>query len=262
MKVIIGIGDSWTQGEGGVPHEFFERAGGKLTNIERDDDDPEYLKHEYENSWVNQLCVKYYTDHKPINLGVRGYGNIGAVKSLYIANLPKNITGGKLIFCLSGRDRFDYPGGGYTEGLRKFQTFYPQVTVPQYQWFATHMHTRFGADQQTIFSIIEAQNFARVHQLEFYFLCAFDNIEDLEDDYNLKRHIDWTCYLTRNETLMDLILEEDNLVGMDWDRLSKREWPSKHFTNCLHPTIDGYQLITDYIYNKIKEPEVPEKSLI
>jgi hypothetical protein len=259
MKVIIGLGDSWTQGEGGLPQEYFDKAGGNLINLDRDEDDPEILKHEHENSWVNQLTKKYFRDHKPINLGVRGYGNIGAVKNLYYSKLPKKITGGKLIFCLSGRDRFDYPSGLNNEGLRKFKTFYPQVSVPQFQWYCEEMWNENAANEWTLLSIIEAQNFARLHQLDFHFLYAFDNISDMEDYHNLSRHIDWYSCLTRDTTLLDLILEKDGLVGWDNQRLVDRPQPSKHFTNCLHPTIDGYTLIADYIYEHIKEPDPTPK---
>lgn len=262
MKVIIGIGDSWTQGEGGVPQEFFDRAGGNLTNLERGDDDVDFLVHEYENSWVNQLAKKYYSDYTPINLGVRGYGNIGAVKSLYYADLPKDIRGGKLIFCLSGRDRFDYPVGEYKEGLRKFKTFYPQLSVPQYQWYAHHMYSGQASDQLTLMSIIEAQNFAYTNGLSFHFMYAFDDLTFIDDPYNLSRHINWDNCITKGTTLFDLILEKDGLLGWDFKRLCERPYPSKHFTNCLHPTIDGYSFIADYVYEYIKEPEPPVKTLI
>ena len=262
MNVIIGIGDSWTQGEGGLPQEFFDRAGGNLTNLQRGDDDVEFLEHEYENSWVNQLSKRYYPDHVPINLGVRGYGNIAAVKSLYYAKLDKNITGGKLFFCLSGRDRFDYPAGEYRDGLRKFKTYYPQLSVPEYQWYTHHMYSGEASDQLTLMSIIEAQNFAYRMGLQFYFMFAFDNLTDIHDSYNLSRHIEWGNCLTKDTTFFDLIMEKDDTVGWDFKRLCERPYPSKHFTNCLHPTIEGYSFIADHIYDLIKEPEPPVKTLI
>ena len=50
-KYIIGLGCSWTQGEGGYPEEVWKEHGGRVQVRFRSD---HYLrKIEHENSWVN-----------------------------------------------------------------------------------------------------------------------------------------------------------------------------------------------------------------
>jgi hypothetical protein len=85
QKYIVGLGCSWTQGEGGYPQDVVDAHGGR-TQIRcgqpGQPDSDYYLRvHELENSWVNQLCKYHFPDYKSLNLGVKGIGNNAAVNS-------------------------------------------------------------------------------------------------------------------------------------------------------------------------------------
>jgi len=252
MKVVIGIGDSWTQGEGGVPMSFFERGGGRVNEI-RDDDDLEFLEEEHKNSWVNVLCKKYFKDHKPFNLGMRGYGNRGAVKNLYYHDVPyEEITEGYLIFLLSSRERFDYIGDrALPNGRRRFMTLYPQTHNKIYRYYAENIYSEFASNQDLMFNIIEAQTFAKTHNLKFYFGYAFDNASDVKGDpYKLSNFIEWDNCLTPNFTYLDILCAKEGIT-FDAQYLIDQPWPLTYLTNCCHPTIKGYEVIADYMYKNI-----------
>jgi hypothetical protein len=105
-KYIIGLGCSWTQGEGGYPEEIWQQYNGRVQL--RGVDDYHLRKYEHENSWVNVLCRDHFKDYTPINLGVRGIGNFAAVNQLHFCNRIdwKNATG-IIILMMSGFERFD-----------------------------------------------------------------------------------------------------------------------------------------------------------
>lgn len=252
MKVVIGLGDSWTQGEGGVPPYLFERGKGRVDN-NRDDDDQEFLKHEHENSWVNQLCVKYFTDHKPYNLGMRGYGNRGAVKNLHYSDIPfEEITGGYLIFLLSSKERYDFTGNQTLPGgRRRFLTMYPQTHTKLYRFYTENIYSEFGSKQDLMFNIIEAQTIAKLYKLDFYFAYAFDNGGVAKGDpYGLSKKIDWSKCLTPYKTYMEVLCEKEG-IAYDAEFIRTQKQPLEYVTNCLHPTIKGYEIITDHIHNTI-----------
>jgi hypothetical protein len=83
-KYIIGLGCSWTQGEGGYPDQVWQDHGGRVQVRGRSD---HYLRQiEHENSWVNVLCRDHFPEYEPMNLGVRGIGNRAAVGQLHFCD--------------------------------------------------------------------------------------------------------------------------------------------------------------------------------
>ena len=54
MKALIGIGDSWTQGEGGSPDEMWEANNGRMWK--KLSESLHLIPIEQENSWVNRLA--------------------------------------------------------------------------------------------------------------------------------------------------------------------------------------------------------------
>jgi len=254
MQVVLGIGDSWTQGEGGVPLHIFEERGGRIDGTTDEECIP-FLKHEHENSWVNVLCRDYFTTHIPINLGMRGYGNRGAVKNLYIENYELDkITGGYLIFLLSSRVRFDVLySDDYITGRRKFHTIYPFPDINEINDCYFKYYTDYFGKQETIFNILEAQTFAQAYNLTFYFASAFEDIDDLKEDlYGSTKLINWNSYLTPNTNYFTKLTELDGNPNASWEYYKKMKMPSKYITNCIHPTIAGYSKIADDMYKKIK----------
>ena len=108
-KILIGLGDSFTQGQGACSIELWEKYNWDLgTSSEIDNHD--LLKSSYENSWVNKICENYLTDYTPINLGMTGRGNRAAVKELYLHPDLQLEKSNEIIvvFMLTGMERFDF----------------------------------------------------------------------------------------------------------------------------------------------------------
>ena len=74
QKYIVGLGCSWTQGEGGYPKEIVDSHGGRTQIRVGQPGQPDsdyYLRvHELENSWVNQLTKYHFPEYKSLNLGI------------------------------------------------------------------------------------------------------------------------------------------------------------------------------------------------
>ena len=108
-KILIGLGDSFTQGQGACSIELWEKYNWDLgTSSEIDNHD--LLKSSYENSWVNKICENYLTEYTPINLGMTGRGNRAAVKELYLHPDLQLEKSNEIIvvFMLTGMERFDF----------------------------------------------------------------------------------------------------------------------------------------------------------
>ena len=114
QKYIVGLGCSWTQGEGGYPQEVVDAHNGGRTQIQTLDNQVNlttdyYLRvHELENSWVNQLTKHHFPEYKSLNLGVKGIGNKAAVDQLHFVDQHDlEDAEGIIVFMLSGFERFD-----------------------------------------------------------------------------------------------------------------------------------------------------------
>lgn len=267
MKALIGIGDSWTQGQGGIPLKFWDELGGR---VDKKDEiaEPLFLHHELENSWVNVLCKEYYKDYTPINLGMRGYGNIGAVKNLYIYNdKVEDVTSGMLIFMLSSRVRMDiYNPSGFVPGRRRFRTFYPHRdnTKPGEKTWYQETYSEYMAKGQTIMNILEAQTWAKAHNLEFYFTSAFDYIDDLKEEkdlhYNMSDQINWDNHINPNNHYYKFLNELNGTPNKGHHDYFNMPGPDKYITNDVHPTILGYKEIAKDIYNSIEKIKTLKRS--
>lgn len=262
MNVVVGIGDSWTQGQGGYPDHIWIQYNGHVdVPMEKD----QHLnKYELENSWVNVLCRDHLIDHTSINLGMRGCGNRGAVRKLYFIDkkIRDNISGGYLIFLLSGWDRFDFFAKHYVNQRYPFATIYPHYNGNKF-WksYIEVIYSEMSIITETMCCILEAQTFAKAHNLKFIFANAFDprgladfnRIPDLVDQINfdnyLNKHVDYNTFVDKLMLLDGYTKEQLHGAYNICQKLSK---PNKHMTKCFHPTTDGYKVIAAELYNFIK----------
>ena len=122
-KIVIGLGDSFTQGVGSWPKEVWDRYNGQIDTLKIP---LEIFDQMYDNSWVQQLCNNHMTDWTPINLGCLGTGNRSAVKNLYLHPKIKfeNASSGVVILMLSGMERFDFVNKDFPEH-NHFYTMWP-----------------------------------------------------------------------------------------------------------------------------------------
>lgn len=264
MKAIVGIGDSWTQGQGGIPEEvWFANQG----NINKGDleAEPLYLKYELENSWVKVLEREYFPDYTSYNSGMRGYSNRGAVKNLYYYPPPwQKFTEGFLCFLTTAFARFDLPmpdGPRLPHERRKLKTYFPWKPMddpyrPGIKNFYEEAYSDHVGQQETLLAILEAQTFARSCNLEFFFGAGIEPIETLRNDpYNLAEQIDWTRNFTPSGCLMDELLNLERTAGIVPSPKYPEGFyrPGKYIHYEGHPSIEGYRYIARRIAEHINK---------
>lgn len=281
-KYIIGLGCSWTQGEGGYPDEIWRQYNGRPQMSLRGKDDYHIRHYEHENSWVNVLCRDHFTEYTPINLGIKGIGNRAAVEQLHFCDkVDWDNSEGIIVLLLSGFERLDLPGtrsdpngqdDGYSNGdycHYKWQTAWPFDSNNNF-WkvYAKELWSeRFVATHQML-TLLNLENFAKAKNFKLVVANAFNQrsegiLEYLKNNAkSLVDKFDWSCYL-HNKTdyvaFVQKLVELDGFIPADeWhsfhQRYFSRNWPSKYLTNCegAHPTIDGYKVIGEEMAKFIK----------
>jgi hypothetical protein len=251
MKSVIGLGCSWTQGEGGYTEETWKQYNGWV-RLETEKG-KHLIPEEQEASWVNQLCKNYLTDYTPINLGQRGIGNRGAVRMLYLTDLD-TVSEATIVLMLSGFDRFDYFAENWRHEHYKFKTLWPQLRHrEEFIVYSKLLHNEPAVAVETACCIIEAQTFARAHGFKFVFANAFDHrSRDYFDIYcpEVANRINWDNYFHNSvdyKSFAELLIKKDGKTSFKeaMSFYSKLSWPSEYITNCIHPTAKGYKLIAE-----------------
>lgn len=281
-KYIIGLGCSWTQGEGGYPEHIWKQYNGRPQLSLRGKDDYHIRQYEHENSWVNVLCRDHFTEYTPINLGVKGIGNRAAVEQLHFCDkVDWDNSEGIIVLLLSGFERLDLPAtysesnnqyDGYSNGEYchyKWQTAWPFDNNNLF-WkvYAKELWSeRFVATQQML-SLLNLMNFAKAKNFKLVVANAFNQRDEGIIEYlrnytgSLVDKFDWSCYL-HNETdyvafVQKLVELDGSIPSNEWGRFHQHyfglDWPAKYLTNCegAHPTIDGYKIIGDEMAKFIK----------
>lgn len=281
-KYIIGLGCSWTQGEGGYPEEVWKEHGGRVQVRGRDD---YYLRHiEHENSWVNVLCRDYFPEYTSVNLGVRGIGNLAAANQLHFADkIDFDNSTGIIIMMLSGLERLDFwqqdplcpippyvPPDDMYSTLEykhyKWRTAWPfaghgDAEEPLWAVYGKMLHSDHFVVNNSLIAILNAQTFAKAHNYKFIFANAFNDPYGLDIKTYMQKYsgntffnkIDWSSYLHTEKdyrnfvhklVLLDGLLPKEELGGW-YNFYKKRDWPATYLTNCdgAHPTIEGYKVI-------------------
>lgn len=273
-KILIGIGDSFTQGQGGISLESdtYKEYGNEIFNgIHR----LPIWNEEMKSSWVNQICVKYLKDYTPINFGKRGGGNRGAVKELYLRSeeIPKDAEDIIVVYMLSGMERFDFVQKGEQFSHHHFYTAFPNPQKHQPVWtaYANHIYNEQVTVVETIMNICEAQTWCKANNAKLIVTSAFDCqirreyfIEKLPD---IKKHladlVDWDNFFRPEEydTMLHMLIdrqengsaEVEHLKHGDyWNKYSGK-FPCKEWvTPCCHPTFKGHKLIARVLFDEIK----------
>lgn len=272
-KLIIGLGCSWTQGEGGYTEETWKKHNGRV-NLPMHKS-KHLISMEWENSWVNVMCRDHFTDYTPVNLGQRGIGNRGAARSLYLTNIDfSKVDDAVVVFMLSGFERFDFFRQDFvvndsaeypfkTANHYNFQTIWPNNSTKLWKMFTKEVWSESMSMIETLCSILEVQTFCKAYGFKFVLANAFDNHSKqdfAEHCGKLAEQINWQNYLHDTvdyQTFVEHLVDKDNwLQGNDkfawWDRYQKLPEPKTYLTNCIHPTVSGYKLIADELSTFIK----------
>lgn len=299
-KYIVGLGCSWTQGEGGYPKEVVDAHHGR-TQIRcgqpGQPDSDYYLRvHELENSWVNQLARDHFPEYTSLNLGIKGIGNRGAVQQLhFVDNVDFNDAEGIMILMLSGFERFDVfrqrpmdnwgftQPDGYNNGEfrhEKWRTAWPHETDSGDKGFWNCYARELWSEQfvacETMVTLLNLQTFAKAYGFKVVVANAFnirpEGIYEWLKEYAgpLTDKFDWSCYV-HNDTdyvaFMEKLVELDGKIN-DWRHYHSYYNPknlnthSEYLTNDegSHPTIKGYKVIAEELAKFIRKRGYIEES--
>lgn len=265
--VIIGLGDSFTEGRGALSDKTYESINYKLNPWKLTVD---LLREMKSNSWVNQLAK--LRGAVPFNFGMAGIGNRAAIKSLYIENLNLDHAGSvTVIFMTAGLERFDFSS-------REANTDYPFCCMWPNYWQKDHPHIKLWeayADHVYSDDMIRSEFFLNIKELEMY--CAAKNYNfyvfnayDTRINKNFfkessfisdkfLKEIPWDKFLTlgKYQTVMEMLCDlegkPDLHTGGYWEHFSKLKKGSRYITQCCHPTVLGHELLAKEINESINE---------
>lgn len=271
-KLIIGIGDSFTQGVGSWSKETYTEYGGFVDPLRI----PEHLAIEmYEYSWVHQLCRNHLTDHTPVNLGILGKGNRASLKELYL-NPHINVFDAKevtVVYMLSGIERFDFINREFTkDGNSHFLAMWPNPwdknTTHKQLWeaYARDLWSEKFVCLETLLHLKEAEMFCKANGWNLVIASAFDQRITKDNFINKvgEEHVEliesapWDKFLYPQgcKSFMQLLLRYDGREeladGAFYDYYSKLKFPTEYITNCMHPSREGYRIMAEEIYNFMK----------
>jgi hypothetical protein len=272
-KVVIGLGDSFTQGVGSWYKDTYKKYNGWIDPLQI----PKELVDEmYENSWVHQLCRNHLPDFIPVNLGVMGTGNRAAVKELYLnPNIEiDNASEVIVVLMLSGMERFDFINREFASQCH-FYTMWPNPWDPNttnkklWEAYANDIWSEKFTVIETILNICEAEMFCRAKGWKFVVTSAFD--QRINKEYftehgtpansKLVNSVPWNNFLYPRgmKSFIELLLTYDGrpemALGEFYVYYSKLKEPTEYITNCMHPTQEGYRIIAEEIYKFLIEKE-------
>lgn len=264
-KIIIGLGDSYTQGVGSWSKQTYRAYGGKIDHLRIPD---KLIKEMYDNSWVNQLCQTHLTDYVPVNLGVIGTGNRAAVKELYLnCDIEfDNAADVIVVLMLSGLERFDFVNKEFGTECH-FYTMWPNPWDPNttnkklWEAYAENLWSEKFTVIENILNIKEAEMFCRAKGWKFVVTSAFE--QRINEEY-FKKHaathdkliasVPWDKFLYPKQckSFIELLLTLDGrpemAMGNFYRYYSKLPEPTEYITNCMHPTQEGHRIIAEEIY--------------
>lgn len=277
--VIIGLGDSYTQGLGAYNKETWDKYGGKISvHLEK----PELLEQQYKNSWVNLLANKL--NCKSINLGHAGTGNRAALKELYFyPEVMNNVTQGIVVYFLSGLERFDFCSKTMEDEHSHFFAMWPNPwdenspNKKLWEVYADDIYSDKFIVSELMLNLLEAQAFCKARGLRLIVSTAFDHrinrnwfkrvYSQKEKMFSPKKCVlgeefidqfDWSQFFvpegygTFMELLCDLEGDRSLSTGGFYKHFYSLPYPGKYVTNCVHPTVDGHKVIAEEFYKLIK----------
>jgi hypothetical protein len=289
-KLIIGIGDSFTQGQGACSEDVWEKYNWDMKNVP-ESDEREVDTIFYENSWVNQLCKNHLTDYTPINLGMVGRGNRAAVKelSLHPELRMETIKEKIVIFMLTGMERFDFVHKELNQHVH-FKTMWPSDSYDGEErglWkeYLNHIYSDRSATIELILNISEAQTWCKANNAKLIVTSAFSTDYNTDEFYKkirgdkddkknylygnihylaaLMSIVNWENYLKPGgySCVADMLCHlegRDDLIGVessakyyDYAYSTKKMSKGGYITPCAHPSIKGHEEIAKTIHDFI-----------
>ena len=269
-NVIIGLGDSFTQGVGAYSLDTWKSIPYSPSSYNISG--THFLEEQAENNWVRQLAKQL--NYKTFNLGINGGGNRGTIREMFLNRLPDNLGNVIVILMATGIERYDFiKQSDATAGYnwhQKWQTIFPNptsergaVATLEKEYCANIWSPRNDA-LEFIFNINDAKNFCENKGYKFLFTTAFDEQinkdkirKDLGPRGKLVELIDWNDFISPSpyRSMMDMMnqLEGNSYRSMydlfDFGRTLKV--PTKYITPCAHWSIEGQLKASEYLHTEL-----------
>jgi hypothetical protein len=286
-KILIGLGDSFTQGHGACDINVWEKYNWDVNKM-FDKYNYDVVKSGYDNSWVSQICKNYLPDYTPLNFGLSGRGNRATIKELYL-HPELNIEKAKekiVIFMMSGYERFDFVSKTYEINHHKFKTMWPNENSGNDmntigKEYMMNVWSEKSSLIELILNIAELQNWCKLNNAKLVLTSAFSPTINKSHIYNnilnegdergkvhaksLVNIIDWSSFLFPNNFLCftDFLCSIENkneliTTNTSWpyyeyaytlDKMS----PNGFITKCAHPSSLGHSEIAKVIYKFMED---------
>lgn len=271
-NVILGLGDSFTQGVGAYSLETWQSIpkDPSTYNISG----THFLDEQSKNNWVKQLANKL--NYKTFNLGVNGGGNRATIREMFLNPLPKTVGNVIVILLATGIERYDlFKQSDETAGInwhQKWQTIWPNpqsdrgsISKLEKEYFKEIWSPRNDA-VEFLFNINDAKNFCQARGYKFLFSTVFDeriNKDNMKIDLGKRADlidlIDWNDFISPApyKSLMDMLnqLETGKYKSMH-DIFSVGRTlsvPTKYITPCAHWSIQGHTDVADFLYQELQK---------
>ena len=275
-NVIIGLGDSFTQGVGAYSLKTWAsvNAPANLYNISGQ----HFIDEQGENNWVRQLVRNFLPNYKTMSLGVNGAGNRAAVKELYLNPLPKDIGNVIVVLMATGLERFDFLKNekktSGPENHQKWRTIWPSLSSPREgigrleEEYAKNVWSENTDIMEFILNVAEAQEFCRSRNYKFVVGSAFDfrNTKQwLEQKLGNDTHpwmqlVDWDNFISppNSKDFMEYIIKLENhpKISNFYDGreyCSQLAMPLQYITPCYHWTIEGNYEVAKLLHSILKD---------
>jgi len=248
-KVIVGLGDSFTEGVGSWSMDTYKEYNGWIDPLKIP---KELIADMYEYSWPSQLCRNHMPEYIPVNWGVMGTGNRAAAKELYLNPGVKlsNASEVIVVYMLSGIERFDFINRDFPD-RNHFYTMWPNPwdsnTTNKQLWeaYARDLWNEKFVCLEALLNIKEAEMFCKANGYKFLVANAFDvrvtrdrfiaEIGDIHTE--LIDSIPWDKFIYPEgcRSFMELLLRYDGrpelAEGGFYGYYSKLDYPTEYITN-------------------------------
>lgn len=312
-KAIVAFGDSFVQGQGAVNDELYtdykwemKEIGVPLTISISEAEKSSFLKKyplvkndtgmlnfifmEYENAFVNVLCKKYFEgEYTPINFGIRGCGNRGTIKEIYLHGIEWDLAKELIvIYCPSGPERFDFANDAYDDHYRwkciwpNYKDMEPGNRKLMWEGYAKHVWSDKAEAIEQICHVQELLLWCKYKNAKLVITPGFDrrytktHFENVLSQ-TIKRDMDgkileresignrdksmadlfpWEYMFAPqgHQTFADLAMsQEPGISSADYffQFLGKGS-PNKWITPCSHPSAKGHDLFARLLYEHLK----------
>jgi hypothetical protein len=286
-KILIGLGDSFCAGSGSQPIEIWEKYNWNQWELAITQEATEWG---YKNSFIQKLCDKHLKDYIPVNLGHGAKGNRFAIRELFL-NPQLNIEIAKekiVILVLSGIERLDLAddicflnSGGHTSTIWPYNHINDKKDRPKAysNWLRPDGRSLYSDEfviSEFIFDLMMLKNWCSLNNAKLLIVSGFDWTYDKESFKNILskrihnalhgeeviKNIDlllnklpWENFIKPMgyDTIMHMLLHLEGDKQQSYVSEIKTISENHYITKCGHPSYKGHAILSDVIYEKLKE---------